>query len=73
MIDPEDVPHTYKYSEHKKILSTIHYWSNEHKHINGGTLVMTDFTYCYGNNTDWMSRVTLHGWIEQNREHIGKI
>ena len=51
MIDPEDVPHTYKYSEHKKILSTIHYWSNEHKHINGGTLVMTDFTYCYGNNT----------------------
>ena len=73
MIGPEDAPHTYEYDEHYKVLPAIHDWSLDPARINGGALVAHDFTYCSDNNSDWMSIATLQGWIQQNREHIGKI
>jgi FlaA1/EpsC-like NDP-sugar epimerase len=73
MIGTEDAPHTYEYPEHYKILPAIHDWSHDPKRINDGKLVDPNFTYCSDNNKEWMSAKTLGKWIEQNREHIGKI
>lgn len=73
MIGLEDAPHTYEYPEHYKILPAIHDWSKDPERINGGKLVVPDFTYCSDNNVDWMSTNTLRAWIEQNHEKIGKI
>jgi UDP-N-acetylglucosamine 4,6-dehydratase len=73
MIGAEDAPHTYEYAEHYKVLPAIHNWSHDPARINGGTLVLPDFTYCSDNNTDWMSIESLQAWIEQNRNHIGNI
>jgi UDP-N-acetylglucosamine 4,6-dehydratase (inverting) len=73
MIGPEDAPHTYEYAEHYKVLPAIHDWSSDPERINGGALVAPDFTYCSDNNSQWMSIESLQAWIEQNREHIGKI
>ena len=73
MIGPEDAQHTYEYAEHYKVLPAIHDWSLDPARINGGTLVTPDFTYCSDNNSAWMSIASLQSWIEQNREHIGKI
>jgi UDP-N-acetylglucosamine 4,6-dehydratase/5-epimerase len=73
MIGPEDAQHTYEYAEHYKVLPAIHNWSQDPTRINGGTLVAPDFTYCSDNNTDWMNIASLQNWLEQNREHIGKI
>ena len=73
MIGSEDALHTYEYADHYKILPAIHNWSQDPDRINGGQKVAPDFTYCSDNNTDWMSIASLQAWIEQNREHIGKI
>jgi FlaA1/EpsC-like NDP-sugar epimerase len=73
MIGTEDVLYTYEYSEHYKVLPAIHSWGIDPARINGGTLVAPDFTYCSDNNLDWMSIASLQTWIEQNRNHIGKI
>jgi len=73
MIGYEDAPHTYDYDDHYKILPAIHEWSTDPERINGGKLVVSDFTYCSDNNTDWMSTDALRAWIELNREKIGKI
>ena len=73
MIGPEDAPNTYEYAEYYKILPAIHSWSKDPERINDGTLVAQDFTYCSDNNHDWMSIASLQAWIEQNRDHIGKI
>lgn len=73
MIGLEDAPYTYEYAEHYKVLPAIHDWSLDPARINGGALVAPDFTYCSDNNSEWMSIVSLQAWIEQSREHIGKI
>jgi UDP-N-acetylglucosamine 4,6-dehydratase (inverting) len=73
MIGPEDAPHTYEYPGHYKVLPAIHNWSLDPERINGGILVDPDFTYRSDNNAEWMSIASLRAWIEQNREHIGKI
>ncbi len=73
MIGEEDAPHTYEYADHYKVLPAIFNWSHDKKRINGGSLVARDFTYCSDNNTEWMSIDVLKAWIEQNRDHIGKI
>ena len=49
------------------------YKSGKVVQTNGATSVSSDFTYCSDNNTDWMSIPSLQAWIEQNRDHIGKI
>jgi len=73
MIGAEDAPHTYEYPEHYKILPAIHNWSHDPKRINGGKLVDPNFTYCSDNNKEWMGIDDLRGWIDANREKIGKI
>lgn len=73
MIGPEDAPHTYEYPEHFKILPAIHNWSQDPARINNGRLVATDFTYSSDNNPDWMDIPSLQGWIDHNKEKIGKI
>ncbi len=73
MIGSEDAAHTYEYPAHFKILPAIHNWCLDPKRINDGKLVAPEFTYCSDNNPEWMSPSTLHAWIEQNRDHIGKI
>ena len=73
MIGPEDAPHTYEYDRHYKVLPAIHNWSQDPERINGGKLVSPEFTYCSDNNNEWMSIETLKKWIENNRDHIGKL
>lgn len=73
MIGSEDALHTYEYAEHYKILPAIHNWSQDPGRINDGQRVAPEFTYCSNNNTDWMSIDTLRSWIEQNRDHVGKL
>jgi FlaA1/EpsC-like NDP-sugar epimerase len=73
MISFEDAPHTYEYERHYKVLPAINNWSMDPERINGGKKVVSDFTYCSDNNTEWMNIETLKAWIKQNREKIGKI
>lgn len=73
MIGVEDALHTYEYSDYFKILPAIHQWSSDPKRINGGGKVASDFTYSSDTNTEWMSIEALRGWIDQNRDKVGKI
>jgi UDP-N-acetylglucosamine 4,6-dehydratase (inverting) len=73
MISLEDAPYTYEYADHYKILPALYHWNRDARRIGDGKLVAEDFTYCSNNNIDWMSGDTLRGWIEQNREKIGRI
>ena len=73
MIGTEDAPHTYEYDTYYKVLPAIHNWSHDPARIEGGTLVAPDFTYSSDNNSDWMSIASLKAWVEENRDHIGKI
>lgn len=72
MISPEDALHTYAYAEHYKILPAIHDWSSDPQRINGGQPVGHEFTYCSNNNAEWMTIEALRGWVDRNREKIGK-
>ncbi len=73
MIGPEDAPHTYEYDGYYKILPAIHNWSKDVSRINGGQPVPEDFTYSSDTNPEWMTSETLHAWITQHRDAIGKI
>ncbi len=73
MIGSEDAHYTYEYPEHFKILPAINNWSRDPLRIKDGKKVDENFTYCSDNNTEWMRIDTLQKWIEQNREHIGKV
>ena len=73
MIGVEDALHTYEYSDYYKILPAIHQWSADPERINGGVKVASDFTYSSDTNTEWMSIEALRGWIDQNRDKVGKI
>lgn len=73
MISPEDAPHTYEYEGHYKILPAIHNWSQDPGRINNGKPVAPDFSYCSGNNTEWMSIDVLRAWIDANHAKIGLI
>lgn len=72
MIGPEDSFHTYEYTEHFKILPAIHGWDRDANRIKGGIKVAEGFSYTSDNNPEWMSPATLQGWIEANREKIGR-
>ena len=73
MISSEDAPYTYEYKNFYKILPAIHNWSADPIRINNGILVAKDFTYSSDNNVKWMDSNTLKTWIEENKDHIGKI
>jgi FlaA1/EpsC-like NDP-sugar epimerase len=72
MIGAEDVPNTYEYSDHYKVLPAIHDWNLDPARIKGGKLVIPDFKYTSDSNPEWMSINFLRTWIEKNRDAIGK-
>jgi UDP-N-acetylglucosamine 4,6-dehydratase len=72
MIGPEDALHTYEYSEHFKILPSIHNWSKDPARIKDGLRVPDGFTYSSDNNAHWMTRDELQAWISGNESKIGK-
>lgn len=73
MIGEEDVPYTYEYDDHYKILPAINNWHADPKRIKNGRKVPDDFVYRSDTNQDWMDRETLRAWIDENRGRIGKI
>ena len=73
MIGFEDAAYTYEYTDHYKILPSIHEWNKDPERIGEGVKVDPDFTYCSDSNTEWMDIKTLQDWIERNRKNIGKI
>ena len=73
MIGLEDAPFTYEYDDHYKILPAIHNWSESKKRIKNGAKVAPDFVYSSDTNDHWMSVDELRGWIEENRDLIGRI
>ena len=73
MIGAEDALHTYEYPEHYKVLPAINGWSHDQNRIKDGTKVTEDFTYCSDNNTEWMSVETLHNWVVQHQDKVGKL
>lgn len=73
MIGEEDVPYTYEYKDHYKILPAINNWHTDPKRIKDGRKVPSDFVYRSDTNQEWMDRETLRAWIDENRGKIGKI
>jgi len=73
MIGTEDALFTYEYSDHYKILPSIHDWAKDPERIGGGKKVDEGFTYASNTNTEWMEISELKDWIEQNRNKIGNI
>ena len=73
MIGEEDVPYTYEYEGHYKILPAINDWSKDPRRIKDGRAVPLDFVYRSDTNSQWMDRSELQAWIEQNRGKIGRI
>jgi len=73
MIGEEDVPYTYEYSDHYKILPAINNWYADPKRIKDGRKVPPDFVYRSDTNQEWMDREELRAWIDENRGKIGKI
>lgn len=73
MIGPEDSHYTYEYTEHFKILPSIHSWHEDFKRIKDGTKVQAGFTYASDTNTEWMSVEHLRGWIAAQQHSIGHI
>lgn len=70
MIGSEDAPYTYEYDEYYKILPAINNWSSDPKRINKGKKVNKDFMYTSDNNSEWMSREELRGWIDLNNNEL---
>jgi UDP-N-acetylglucosamine 4,6-dehydratase len=73
MIGIDDAPHTYEYPTYYKILPAIHEWSSDPERINGGVRVAADFSYRSDNNPQWMTVEALRGWVEHNRDQIGRL
>jgi FlaA1/EpsC-like NDP-sugar epimerase len=73
MIGVDDSLYTYEYDDHYKILPALNNWSSSKKLIKNGKRVEKGFSYTSENNEEWMSVKTLHEWIENNKDKIGKI
>ncbi|HUH59527.1 MAG TPA: UDP-N-acetylglucosamine 4,6-dehydratase (inverting) [Candidimonas sp.] len=73
MISAEDSLHTYEYPEHFKILPAINGWSDSPSRIKDGKKVQEGFVYASDSNPQWMEDEALKGWIDMNRQKIGKI
>ncbi|MEG9302572.1 UDP-N-acetylglucosamine 4,6-dehydratase (inverting) [Psychrobacter celer] len=73
MIGAEDSYYTYEYPEHFKILPTINNWGHSPERVKDGKLVPEGFVYSSDNNKEWMSVEELQGWVEKNKNKIGKI
>ena len=73
MIGTEDVPYTYEYKNHFKILPAIEDWYLDKKRIGEGVSVDKDFIYSSDKNPDWMKKDELLNWINNNANDLGKI
>lgn len=73
MIGAEDSFYTYEYDTHYKILPAIYSWHSSPGRIKDGKKVPEGFSYTSDNNTEWMAREELQGWLEQNIEKLGTI
>ena len=73
MISSDDVPCTYEYDQHFKILPAIHHWHICPERIQDGRRVPEGFSYTSDNNSDWMTPQTLLDWVSTHRDRIGKI
>jgi UDP-N-acetylglucosamine 4,6-dehydratase len=71
MISPDDSYYTYEYSDHYKILPSIHNGATDVNRIKDGKLVPDGFTYSSDNNAEWMSIEELRTWIDINKHKIG--
>ena len=72
MIGEEDSFFTYEYPEHFKILPSINNWGNCEKRIKNGIKVAEGFSYTSNKNSKWMSPAELQGWLDKNKEKIGR-
>jgi UDP-N-acetylglucosamine 4,6-dehydratase/5-epimerase len=73
MISLEDAASTYEYDEYYKILPVINNWSDDANRIKDGKKVPHDFIYDSATNDVWLSEKELQGWLELNKEKLGKI
>jgi UDP-N-acetylglucosamine 4,6-dehydratase len=71
MIGTEDANYTYEYPEHFKILPAINSWDQDANRIKDGKKVPEGFVYASGNNSDWMTDLSLKAWIKANHDKIG--
>jgi UDP-N-acetylglucosamine 4,6-dehydratase/5-epimerase len=73
MIGEEDAPFTFEYKTHFKILPSINDWGRDPLRIKNGKKVSPDFTYNSAKNKEWMTKKELSGWLDKNKEKLGKI
>ena len=66
MIGQEDTPNTYEYEDYYKILPSINDWNKDFARIKDGALVSPEFIYSSDKNSDWMTKISLSTWIEEN-------
>lgn len=66
MIGSEDAPYTYEFYDYFKILPMRHEWNDIPFDVSKGNLVKDDFTYSSANNTEWMSKLELQKWLQDN-------
>jgi len=73
MVSEEDAYYTYEYKDHFKILPAIHSWNTDAMRIKDGIKVQEGFSYTSFKNKEWMSIPELRGWVESNKDKVGKI
>jgi FlaA1/EpsC-like NDP-sugar epimerase len=66
MIGSEDAPYTYEFGDYFKILPMRHQWNDIPFDVSKENLVKADFTYSSANNTEWMSKLELQTWLQDN-------
>lgn len=66
MIGSEDAPYTYEFGDYFKILPMRHQWNDIPFDVSKDNLVKADFTYSSANNTEWMSKLELQTWLQDN-------
>lgn len=70
MIGIEDAPQTFKYEEYYKILPIISNFHKDKNRIKEGKKVSEKFSYTSNSNSDWLSRIELQEWFENNQDLI---
>ena len=66
MISIDDVPYTFEYEDHFKILAPLDSWHKDQHRILDGQPVADGFRYSSDTNSEWMSAEALQAWIGEN-------
>ena len=72
MIGNEDAQYTYEYEDYFKILPAILNCDSNSAYIKDGVKVEPNFTYSSETNHQWMTKEALLGWMERNKDWVGK-